>query len=107
MRFILLLLQFLLYFCLIRLNVSRLIRLNQELKISYSSISAIDTSGFGYEHSYLQNGSILDALLLSYSDPKFSVSSSTTPVDLGGFVVYLLDNTHILTADALCGTTTG
>ncbi|CAG8462016.1 14943_t:CDS:2, partial [Dentiscutata heterogama] len=73
---------------------------------TYSAPTTIDMSGFGYEYSYLQHASILDAVLMSYSGPTFTVSSSTTPVDLGGFFVYLLDNSRSPTADPLCGSTT-
>ncbi|CAG8606571.1 hypothetical protein C2G38_2229582 [Gigaspora rosea] len=73
---------------------------------TYSAPIVIDTSGFGYKYSYLQHASILDAILDHYSGPTFTTPNSITPVDMGGFFVYLLDNDRSPTADPLCGTIT-
>ncbi|CAG8669969.1 22659_t:CDS:1 [Cetraspora pellucida] len=64
------------------------------------------SGGFGYKYSYLQHASILDAILRSFTGPTFTVPNSITPVDMGGFFVYLLDSSLSPTANPLCGTTT-
>ncbi|CAG8782153.1 26007_t:CDS:2, partial [Gigaspora margarita] len=72
----------------------------------YSSPIVVDRNGFGYKYSYLQHSSFLDAILDYFSGPTFTTPNSITPVDMGGFFVYLLDKDRSSNADPLCGTTT-